>query len=319
VQRLARAGALTTALDGSLAARLSVALGEPFQVETEDASCGVLTSGGVIPDPATAPYLRHSPPQANPLTGPVAIDGVHAGDTLEIDVLDIELDPTGVTFGRAGTSPMADSVRWCHLAEPFADPVTHRDGDVLVGRRLRWRQAPMIGTIACAPEWEVRSTWAGQDDWGGNLDISDVAPGSTLYLRCYHDQGRVFVGDVHGCQGDGEYSGVADESRAVVTLRVNASVATADLPVPRIVTPRRWVAIGIARPLERAVDLAIRRLMRWLVVAGRLSDVEAYRAVSLHPDFTIRVYQMTAISTLQFVAGASLPRELFEPSGEGSR
>jgi acetamidase/formamidase len=177
----------------------------------------------------------------------------------------------------------------------------------------------MIGTIACAPEWEVRSTWGAQGDWGGNLDIADIAPGATVHLRAPRDGGRLFVGDVHGCQGDGEYSGVADESRAVVALRVLESRATAPLPVPRIVTGERWIAIGLGRPLETAVERAIRALMEWLVAAGGLSDLEAYRTISLHPDFTIRIYQMTAIASLAFVAGASLPRAAIPGAGVADR
>ena len=54
-------------------------------------------------------------------------------------------------------------------------------------------------------------------------------------MNAYHDGGLLFIGDVHGCQGDGEYCGVADEARASVTLRVT-SHAGPRLPAPRVET-----------------------------------------------------------------------------------
>ena len=58
----------------------------------------------------------------------------------------------------------------------------------------------------------------GQGSWGGNMDCREIREGSTIYLNCYHDGGLLFVGDVHGSQADTEFYGIADETRAEVTL-----------------------------------------------------------------------------------------------------
>ena len=51
-----------------------------------------------------------------------------------------------------------------------------------------------------------------------NLDVRDVKEGTKCYLNCYHDGALLYVGDVHGSQGDTEFYGVADETRAELTL-----------------------------------------------------------------------------------------------------
>jgi len=137
--------------------------------------------------------------------------------------------------------------------------------------------------------------------------VTDFRPGSIVTLNAYHDGGLLFVGDVHGCQGDGEYFGVADETRAEVVLSVTA--ADGDLlPAARVETPERLVALGIDKPLEAAAHAAIRHLMGWLVEQFGYTRRDAYLTVGLNPEFHLRVYQMTAIRDLSFVVGASLPR-----------
>jgi formamidase len=50
------------------------------------------------------------------------------------------------------------------------------------------------------------------------MDVQQMQIGTTLLLPCFVDGCGVFVGDVHFAQGDGEVSGTAIETGAVVTL-----------------------------------------------------------------------------------------------------
>jgi formamidase len=54
---------------------------------------------------------------------------------------------------------------------------------------------------------------------GGNMDVQQMQVGTTLLLPCFIDGCGLFVGDVHFAQGDGEVSGTAIETGAVVTVR----------------------------------------------------------------------------------------------------
>jgi acetamidase/formamidase len=306
VKRIRREDALGYRLDASLPPALRVEQREAFAVETEDASSGHLTAGDKPPTLENAPYIRYSPAMANPVGGPVLVEGVPPG-RVRIEILEVSLAPTGVAYNRRALSPLGDVASWPDAREEFTQLVEHRDGEAIVSGRLRWPAAPMIGTLACAPEWEVRASAVGQGPWGGNLDVLDFRPGATVFLNAYHEGALLFVGDVHGCQGDGEYFGVADESRAEVVLSVSAAGGQL-LPAPRVETSDRIVALGIDKPLEAAAHAAIRHLMDWLVEDFGYTGREAYLTVGLNPDFRLRVYQMTAIRDLSFVVGATLPR-----------
>jgi len=96
----------------------------------------------------------------------------------------------------------------------------HARRPVWFNERVSWPVAPFIGTIAVAPEREVLTSIFGQGIGGGNIDCRDIRPGDILYLNAQNDGGLLFVGDVHASQGDTEFSGVAAESRAEVTLSV---------------------------------------------------------------------------------------------------
>ena len=306
MQRIRREDALVYGLDGSLPPALRVEQGEVFAVETDDASSGLLSAGDKPPSVANVPYVRHSPAKANPVGGPVFVEGVGRGRA-RVEILEVNLAPTGVAYNRPVLSPLGDVASWPEAREEFTQLVEHRDGEAVLSDRLRWPIAPMIGTLALAPEWEVHATSVGQGPWGGNLDVIDFRPRTAVTLSAYHEGGLLFVGDVHGCQGDGEYFGVSDETRAEVVLSVWAADGDV-LPAPRVETPERIVALGIDKPLEAAAHAAIRHLMDWLVEELGYSRRDAYLTVGLSPDFRLRVYQMTAIRDLSFVVGASLPR-----------
>jgi amidase len=306
VKRIRREDALTYRLDASVPPALRVEQREAFAVETEDASSGLLTAGDKPPTPDNVPYVRHSPAKANPVGGPVFVEGVPPGP-VAVEILEVNLASTGVAYNRPVLSPLGDVASRPEAREEFTQLVEHRDGEAIVSDRLRWPLAPMIGTLACAPEWEAHSSSTGQGAWGGNLDVADFRPGAVVFLNAYHEGALLFVGDVHGCQGDGEYFGVADESRAEVVLSVSAAEGEL-LPAPRVETPEGIVALGIDKPLEAAAHAAIRHLMDWLVADFGYSRRDAYLTVGLNPDFRLRVYQMTAIRDLSFVIGAALPR-----------
>src|SRR5262249_37173396 len=139
----------------------------------------------------------------------------------------------------------------------------------------------------------------------------EYCPGAVVTLMAYHDGGLLFAGDVHGCQGDGEYFGTANESRAEVRLSVRP-VEGDPIPAPRVETADLVGALGIAKPVERAADAATRHLIGWLVEEFGFERKEAYLTVGLNPEFRYRIYQMTTSDELRFVVGATLPRRFVE-------
>ena len=158
-----------------------------------------------------------------------------------------------------------------------------------------------------APDREVTTSLDGQGEWGGNLDIRDVAPGHRIHLPVFHAGARLYLGDVHASQGDTEFTGTAAETQSTVRLHLDL-VKGRPVPWMRIDKPASIVSVYAYRPLEVAVETATVNLIDWLVTDHGFTPTDAYCLVSTCPDFRINVYQMCRVGKLSYVAGAELPK-----------
>ncbi len=315
MKRIVRAEALEYAFDAGLPARLEVDPGESFAIETEDAASGYLRNSDVLPTPDNRPTHRSTPPKVNPIGGPVFVRGAEPGDLLAVTIEKIAVQAQGFTVLTPSHGALAGLARWSELGEHETFIFTHHigpsgtlaDGTVRFTDRLQWPLRPMIGTIGTAPEWLVEPTGEGQGPWGGNLDVQDMAPPNVVYLNCYHPGGLFFLGDVHASQGDTEFTGTANETRAEVTCSCQV-VKGKRIPFPRIEKPESVVALSCARPLEDAVVGAVENLLSWMVDDYGLEAREAYLMTSVNPDFRINVYQMADVGRLRYTVGAEIPK-----------
>lgn len=298
---------------------LEVELGEPFTLETEDAPSGTYRSLDDAARLLDAWYLNYSPSMANPVTGPVYIKGVDAGDTLVIHVENLELDSQGATYWRPGHKPLGDSLKWSDLSKPTLVIGRIENGEVVMDEAATWecgrvqrhplglrvRLSPFIGTLAVAPEREVETPGLGQGSWGGNMDVRDICPGTRVLLPCYHQGARLYVGDVHASQGDTEFYGTAMEIRSAVTLRCEV-IRHHRVPFVRLEKDSSIISLACARPLEEAVWRASIQLMQWLVEDFGCSQQKAYLLLGINPDFHVNVYQMALMGKLQYTVGAEI-------------
>jgi amidase len=301
---------------------LKVELGESFVLETEDAPSGMYRTPENAAQLLDPWYLKHSPPKANPVTGPVFIEGVEPGDTLVVHIERLELDAQGVTYWRPGHKPLGDSARWRELSTPtlvigkihdeqvvMEEVTTWEDGAVARhSLGLQVRKSPFIGTIAVAPEREVETSVFGQGSWGGNLDVRDICPGTRVLIPCYHAGGLLYVGDVHACQGDTEFYGTAMEIRSAVTLRCEV-IKHKRAPFMRLEKEGSIISLASARPLEEAVWRASLQLMEWLIDEYQCSPRKAYLLLGINPDFRVNVYQMALMGKLQYTVGAEISKK----------
>jgi len=127
-------------------------------------------------------------------------------------------------------------------------------------------------------------------------------------VNSQNEGGLLFVGDVHASQGDAEFSSVAAETRAQVTLSVNV-IPGKKIPFPRIETPSSLIALYSSRPLEHAVTRAAFILMEWLVEEYNMSRRDAYMQMSVNPGVRVHIYQMIPDMPLLYTAGVEFPRE----------
>jgi acetamidase/formamidase len=317
MQRIPRDLARKYAFDWEDEPLLCVQPGETFDIETWDASTGYFKSPADKAIPALRPGFDRSPPQANPIAGPVYVAGAERGDTLAMSIESITVaDHSWIAIGpRRG--PLGESTRWPELSADYTTKFfkhtpghsgSTRDGTLHFSDTIRWPITPFIGTLGVAPDREVTTSLDGQGEWGGNLDIRDVAPGNRILLPVFHPGALFYLGDVHASQGDTEFTGTAAETCATVRLRLDV-VKGKRVPWMRIEKPQSLVAIHAARPLELAVETATILLMEWLIADFGFTATDAYCLVSTCPDFRIHVYQMCKIGRLSFVAGAEIPKK----------
>jgi acetamidase/formamidase len=316
MQRITREQARKYAFDWEDEPLLRVCCGESFEIETYDASTGYFKSTQDKAVPGRRPGFDKTPPMANPIGGPVWLEGAERGDTLVVTIEDILVaDYSWIAIGpRRG--PLGESTRWPELSGDYTTKIfrhlpgpsgTTRDGTLQFNERLSWPVTPFIGTIGVAPDREVTTSMDGQGEWGGNLDIRDVAPGNRILLPVFHPGALFYLGDVHASQGDTEFTGTAAETQATVRVRLDL-VKGKRIPWMRIDKPQSIVSVYAYRPLEVAVETATINLMDWLIKDHGFTPADAYCLVSTCPDFRINVYQMCKMAKLSYVAGAEIPK-----------
>ena len=304
---------------------LTVRPGETFEIETFDASTGYFRSSDDLAVPARRPGFDRVPPQSNPIGGPVWLEGAERGDTLVVTIEEIRVgDYSWVAIGpRRG--PLGESTRWPELSTRYTTKVfrhspgpsgTTRDGTLHFSDQISWPLTPFVGTLGVAPDREVTTSADGQGEWGGNLDIRDVAPGHRVLLPVFHPGARLYLGDVHASQGDTEFTGTAAETSATVRLSLDLAKGK-PLPWMRIEKPASIVSVYAYRPLEVAVETATVNLIDWLVTDFGFTPTDAYCLVSTCPDFRLNVYQMCRLAKLSYVAGAEIPVRYLERSSAG--
>ncbi len=317
MQRIPRDLARKFAFDWRDEPLLRVGCGESFEIETWDASSGYFKSAADKAIPALRPGFDRSPPHANPIAGPIYLQGAERGDTLVVTLEEIRVADYSWIAIVPRRGPLGESTRWPELSADYTTRIfrhtpgpsgTTRDGTLHFNERIAWPITPFVGTLGVAPDREVTTSIDGQGDWGGNLDIRDVCPGNRILLPVYHPGALFYLGDVHASQGDTEFTGTAAETCATVRLRLDL-LKGKRVPWMRIEKPQSIVSVYAFRPLEVAVETATVNLMDWLIGEHGFSPADAYCLVSTCPDFRIHVYQMCKLGKLNYVAGAELPRK----------
>jgi hypothetical protein len=145
-------------------------------------------------------------------------------------------------------------------------------------KRVTLPYRPHIGTLSCSPEIDSINTLT-PDSHGGNMDLPDMGPGSITYLPVRTAGARLFIGDAHACQGDGEVCGTAVEYPSTTTIQVDL-IKGWNLEWPRLENETRIMCIGSARPLEDATRIAYKELVLWMEAEYGYDRWDAYMMLS---------------------------------------
>ena len=316
-KRVSRKSKLSHSFDFNKVPVLQVREGESFTIETEDAFNGVVKSEKDLLTPESyKPYTDFEPLKGNPITGPIYIEEANRGDILEINIKKIIPAEKGFISIYPGVGPLSDSKRWPELGEAHIKMIEHKldpsgktkDIKCIYNDKIFWDLAPFIGTIGVCADYEVLSSVTASFPSGGNWDCRDIKEGSKIYLNCYHKGALLYIGDVHGSQGDTEWCSGANEVKAEVTLSCNV-IKEKKIPFARIDKGESIVQLFADKPLEDAVHNAIINLMDWIIKDYKLKPIDVYMILSGNPDFRVNVYQMVKYPGGKYTVGAEFPKK----------
>src|SRR5699024_1480971 len=253
----------------------TVKTGEEVVIHTKDAFENRSTNESDLPNQVLEKYV-------NPQTGPIYIDGAEPGDTLVVDILNIE--PTrdyavSALIANFGGLTVTDTTRLLHEPLPEKIWIYNIKGDsVQYNEQLAFPWRPFLGTIGTSPDLEAVSALV-PSTHGGNMDVPDVKPGNSIHLPVKVPGAYFYTGDCHAGQGDGELCGGALEIPAKVTLKFNL-IKGKSIEWPRIESPEELMVVGSARPMEDAARIAYTELTNWLVETGKWDQLDAYQALT---------------------------------------
>jgi acetamidase/formamidase len=293
-----------TVWDRSIPPAAHVAPGDEVTIEVANSSGGQLAEDSTAADVATLDFTK-----VNPVTGPVAVDGVEPGDVLVVDVLDIDVDSWGWTANIPGFGLLADDFPAAHLR---ISSISAGSVELLPG--LVVPSVPMIGTIGVAPPAGEPATVVVPTRFGGNMDVRHMTAGARLLLPVGVPDALLSLGDTHAAQGDGEICGTGIETSSVVRLRVDVIRGRA-LPFPIVETDPSAVRAGravavtaIGPDLMQATRDAARGLVDEIVLRTGLDPLDAYLLASVAADLKIS----EVVDAPNWVVSMHIERDLLE-------
>src|SRR6266540_7454251 len=198
------------AWDNSLPPLLTIDSGDTVVFETRDASDGFITPQTTIED-----LLPPRPFRGHPLTGPVCVRDAAPGDTLEIEILELQPGSYGWTRFSPGRGLLPDDFDrpFFHLWDLTRDPAPFRRG-------VRVPLEPFLGVMGVTlAQPGAHSTMPPRRN-GGNIDTKQLTAGARLYLPVLVEGALFSCGDGHAAQGDGEVCITAIETDMSATLRL---------------------------------------------------------------------------------------------------
>jgi acetamidase/formamidase len=256
---------------------------------------------GVLSDAISIAAEAFHAPEDGPhvITGPIAVRGTSAGDYLSVRIDNLEPRVSyGVISSRhgkgllPGSFPAHGSVTsvFCSVHGGMASLPLSAAGEA---RPVRFPLAPFLGVMGVATPGDVRLDSTPPGEYGGNIDISLLRTGSTLYLPVLVDDAGFYVGDPHFAQGNGEIALTALEAplRATLTVDVVPAARARELfgatrgPIGR--TAEFLVPTGLHADLDEAVVRCGQNAIELLAAAFGMDRELAYAYLSAATDFDI--------------------------------
>jgi acetamidase/formamidase len=297
------------AWDHSIPPIARIQSGEIVSFDLLDASCGQVRQDSTLEAIRTLDFSR-----VDQVNGPVYVEGAKPGDTLEVELVDLQPADWGWTALIAGFGLLADE---------FPEPALKiwkldggADGWTEFAQGIRIPLAPFCGEIGLAPGAPGALSTIPPYRHGGNMDTKHLTKGARLYLPVEVEGALFSMGDGHAAQGDGEVCGTAIETpmRAVVRLTARKDIRVAE---PQFLTAgplaartnsaSHYATDGIGPDLMEAARSAIRHMIDHLERRHSLSRTDAYMLCSVAVDLKL----CEVVDAPHWLVGAFLPQSIF--------
>lgn len=215
--------------------------------------------------------------RVNSATGPVAVSGAEPGDSLVVEILDVQPIEWGVATLIPGYGQLIDRVQ-----APLTRLFRVEDGWIEMNERVRFPARPMVGVVGVATGGDsLPNGLAGQH--GGNLDDHLHGPGARIYFPVRQPGAMFAVGDMHASMGDGEICFTGVEIAGEVTMRFDLLKGKqARWPVTEL--EDRWVPHATADNFQDALELVSEEAAQLLVDEWGFSLEDAFIFLSVACD-----------------------------------
>ncbi|MBN8595947.1 MAG: acetamidase/formamidase family protein [Anaerolineae bacterium] len=256
-------------LDASIPPVLEIDSGTTVTFETGDAAYERLFKGEAVQDIGLENF--------NAVTGPVYVRGAEPGDALQVEIMDVQVRRAWSVwlpeFGGLGKQ-----TKDIHVREiPLRDGRAHITDQVSVPIR------PMIGCIAVAPKEGKGSTYMPAYPNGGNMDLREMEPGTTLFLPVQVAGALLSMGDLHAAMGSAEPTWVSLEAAGSATLKISV-VKGRKLDYPRLRVGSATYCIGMGETFEQSHQVALDAAFNLLVNEWGMAPFDAYAYISACVD-----------------------------------
>ncbi|KAI0072329.1 Acetamidase/Formamidase [Panus rudis PR-1116 ss-1] len=305
------------AWDNSIPPVIHVSSGETVTFECLDAS-----NGQVTPESSASTLTSLELSSLDQVNGPVFVDFASPGDTLQIDVLEVDTAEWGWTGIIPGFGLLADEfpeaalkiwkIERTHSKNPD-DVYGHAWFDKEEGIKIPLR--PFAGEMGVAPGEKGSFSTIPPYRTGGNIDTKHLYKGATLFLPVEVPGALFSIGDGHAAQGDGEVCGTAIETPMKVTVRLSVIKNKSYVKAPHFETPPRknvsdegyYCTTGVSPDIREATRDAVRHMIALLTEEYGLDRVEAYMLCSVAGD--LRMHEV--VDMPNYVIGMMMPKSIF--------
>jgi acetamidase/formamidase len=261
------------------------------------------------------PIRRKYPQGPYSMPGPVAIRGAAPGDVVECRMRKLRPISWGWNSAPHGVGALPTD-----YAEPYMQYFRFDDERTLAnfGTSVQIPLRPLQGVMSVQPASDKPVSAILTGAWGGNIVLSELVAGTSLFLPVQVPGAKMWTGDSHAAQGDGVVDQTAIET-AMEDLEIQYVLhKNRTLSGPVAETTTHWIALGYSTDtLDDAITAALRNTIAWISAATDLSPQDVYALCSIVGSFRVTQYAHQVGTVYSSVPAKTVhgmvPKAVFHP------